>query len=146
MSISVPLLSDSMEEDKYFRIRVTRADFPSEVSRSRGDVPVWITGRPRLTTWMWQGDIHLRWRASATNLVLEGSSALEGQPWLPVEGGEFGCGRGRGGRFRGLRRRLGGSSDRGGPGGQRQRVTIARSMMLSMGMPKSASIRGIPPR
>ena len=89
MSISVPLLTDSMEEDKYFRIRVTRADFPSEVSRSRGDVPVWITGRPWLTTWMWQGDIHLRWRASATNLVLEGSSALEGQPWLPVEGGEF---------------------------------------------------------
>src|SRR5687768_11524017 len=37
IKIEIPILKNPLQEDKTLRIRVTRADFPAEVSRSGGD-------------------------------------------------------------------------------------------------------------
>jgi hypothetical protein len=87
IKIEVPLLKNPLHEDRTFRIRVTRADFPSEVSQSRGEVPVTITGLPPLTISRYQTNLFLTWRASATNFILETSAVLGGtNQWQPATG------------------------------------------------------------
>lgn len=84
--IEIPLLERPLEEDKTFRIRVTQADFPAEISRSRGDVPVTITGLPRLSLHRFETNLFLTWRASATNFTVESSSAIGGGEWKVLQG------------------------------------------------------------
>jgi len=71
--------------DRTFYVKL-RAGFPAEVSRSRGEVPVTITDLPVLGFARWnQEEVSLSWRASATNFILEASSALTNN-WVPVSG------------------------------------------------------------
>jgi hypothetical protein len=87
VTIQIPILRRPLGEDKTFRIRVTRADFPAEVSRSSGDVPVTITGLPRLSVARFETNIFLTWRASATNYMLEASAEVETvDGWQVVDG------------------------------------------------------------
>jgi hypothetical protein len=86
IKIEIAILAKPLEEDKTFRIRVTRADFPAEVSRSSGDVPVTIVGLPKLTISHYETNLFLTWRASATNFTLEVNSTIEGEEWKPQPG------------------------------------------------------------
>jgi hypothetical protein len=86
IAIEIPILKQLLQEDKTFRIRVTRADFPGEVSQSSGEVPVTIAGLPRLTIYQYQTNLFFHWRAGATNFTLEARPTFDSEYWRPVSG------------------------------------------------------------
>jgi hypothetical protein len=83
--IEVHLIQNTNVTDRTFTIKLS-ADFPGEVSQSRGTIPVTITAAPPLKFLplsRFNTNLVMNWRASATNSQLQAAASLQG-PWMTV--------------------------------------------------------------